>query len=372
MEMKMLLRMMADNKASDLFISAHCAPSLKIKGVLKSVGNESLTEQQSKELVYGCMIPEQIFEFETTLECNFGLEEDGLGRFRVSAFKQRGYVGMVVRRIETYIPTIEELNLPNILKKLVLLNRGLVLIVGATGCGKTTSLASMLGYRNTHGTGHIVSIEDPIEYLHEHGSCIITQREVGLDTKSYEVGLKNTLRQAPNVVLIGEIRDQSTMAHAISFSETGHLCMSSLHAANASQALDRILSFFPEQKHKQLLTDLSLNLQAIVAQRLIPTKDKSGYYPAIEILLNTPLVAEHIQKGEIHALADVVRSSEQYGMISFDQHLVRLCRRDIISEQSALKYAESENDVRIELMRDVAVDHAQPNSRLAGVTLLDL
>ena len=258
------------------------------------------------------------------------------------------------------------------MKKVGALRPGAGTHLGATGCGKTTSLASMLGYRNTHGTGHIVSIEDPIEYLHEHGSCIVTQREVGLDTKSYEVGLKNTLRQAPNVVMIGEIRDQATMAHAISFSETGHLCMSSLHAANASQALDRILSFFPEQKQKQLLTDLSLNLQAIVAQRLIPTKDKSGYYPAIEILLNTPLIAEHLRKGELHALADVVSTSEQYGMISFDQHLVRLYRRGIISEHSALKYAESENDVRIELMRDITVDQAQPNSLLAGATLLDM
>ena len=347
MDFEQLLLLMTHKKASDLFITTHKEPSMKVDGQIVPISNTKLTPAQSYQIVTGIMSQRQRDEFENTKECNFAISKEGLGRFRVSAFMQRDSAGMVLRRIETHVPSVEDLNLPPILTELAMTKRGLILVVGATGTGKSTSLAALIRYRNEHSSGHIITIEDPLEYIHNHGGCIVTQREVGIDTESYEVALKNTLRQAPNVILIGEIRTRETMQHAITFAETGHLCLSTLHANNANQALDRILHFFPEDMHPQLFMDLSLNLRAIIAQQLIRRADGKGRYPAVEVLINTPLVSDLIRKGEVHKLKELMKQSREYGMQTFDQALYELYKQGLITYEDALHSADSKNEVRL-------------------------
>lgn len=347
MDFEKLLELMCSEKASDLFITADRAAALKVDGKIKDVSKKPLTEEQSMMLVKSIMTQRQRDDFDNTKECNFAISRRGLGRFRVSAFTQRDAAGMVLRRIETNIPDSESLHLPSILKDVVMENRGLVLFVGATGTGKSTSLASLIKYRNQNSSGHIITIEDPIEFVHPHLGCIVTQREVGMDTESYEVALKNTLRQAPNVILIGEIRTRETMMHALAFAETGHLCLSTLHANNANQAIDRILHFFPEDMHGQVFMDLSLNLKAIIAQQLVARADGKGRYPVMEILLGTPLVSDIIRKGEVHKLKELMKSSRELGMQTFDQALYDLYTQGKISYDDALNAADSRNEVRL-------------------------
>jgi twitching motility protein PilU len=347
MEFNQLLILLAQKKGSDLFITSGRPPSVKIDGVIRPVGKEVLSPRQARELVYSVMNEEQQDEFEETKECQFAIDAKGVGRFRVSAFIQREAAGMVLRRIENRIPTLKELRLPPILRDLSMTKRGMVVFVGATGTGKSTSLAAMVGYRNRHSTGHIITIEDPIEFVHEHDGCIITQREVGVDTQSFEVALKNTLRQAPDVILIGEIRTRETMEHAIVFSETGHLVLATLHANNANQALDRIINFFPEETRTQLFMDLSLNLKSIVAQRLAPRKGGKGRRAVVEVLINTPLASDMIRRGEVHKLKELMKRSGEQGMITFDQALYELYQEGEITYEDALKYADSANEVRL-------------------------
>ncbi|MGB0496587.1 MAG: PilT/PilU family type 4a pilus ATPase, partial [Kangiellaceae bacterium] len=358
-------------KASDLFITAGVPPSIKINGKVMPVTQRALTPEKAREVVLSVMNEEQRREFSRNHECNFAISAAGIGRYRVSAFQQRNNVGMVLRRIETNIPTIEELRLPPILKKLSLTKRGLVIFVGATGTGKSTSLASMIGYRNSATTGHIISIEDPIEFVHNHNKCIITQREVGIDTDSFENALKNTLRQAPDVILIGEVRTSDTMNYAVAFAETGHLCMCTLHANNANQALDRILHFFPREKHNQVLMDLSLNLRAIVAQQLIPTPDGKGRRPAIEILMNTPLVSDHIRKGEMHLIKDLMAKSNEQGMQTFDQSLFKLFKSGEITYDDALHHADSPNDLRLMIKLDSSENEGSAFDNGMGSMMLE-
>lgn len=347
MEFEKLLRLMVEKGASDLFITAGVAPSMKVNGKILPVTKTPLSPEQTRETVLGVMTESQRREFAEKRECNFAISARGIGRFRVSAFYQRNLVGMVLRRIEINIPTMEDLRLPEVLKKLAMTKRGLVIFVGATGTGKSTSLASMIGYRNKNSSGHIITIEDPIEFIHQHQNCIVTQREVGIDTDSFEVALKNTLRQAPDVILIGEVRSRETMDHAVAFAETGHLCLATLHANNANQALDRIIHFFPTEMHQQVWMDLSLNLKAIVAQQLIPTPDGKGRRAAIEVLLNTPLAADMIRKGEVHELKPLMARSTELGMQTFDQALYRLYSQGEITYEDALLHADSANDLRL-------------------------
>ncbi|PAU85899.1 type IV pili twitching motility protein PilT [Pseudomonas sp. WN033] len=347
MEFEKLLRLMVEKGASDLFITAGVSPSMKVNGKILPVTKTPLSPEQTRETVLGVMTEAQRREFAEKRECNFAISARGIGRFRVSAFYQRNLVGMVLRRIEVNIPTIEELRLPEILKKLAMTKRGLVIFVGATGTGKSTSLASMIGYRNKNSSGHIITVEDPIEFIHQHQNCIVTQREVGIDTDSFEVALKNTLRQAPDVILIGEVRSKETMEHAVAFAETGHLCLATLHANNANQALDRIIHFFPTEMHQQVWMDLSLNLKAIVAQQLIPTPDGKGRRAAIEVLLNTPLAADIIRKGEVHELKPLMARSNELGMQTFDQALYKLYSAGEITYEDALLHADSANDLRL-------------------------
>ncbi|HAI94396.1 MAG TPA: type IV pili twitching motility protein PilT [Xanthomonadaceae bacterium] len=343
------LKLMAHQKASDLFITAGMPPSMKVNGRIAPITQTPLTSQQSRELVLNVMTPQQREEFEKTHECNFAIGVANVGRFRVSCFFQRNQVGMVLRRIETKIPTIEELGLPPVIRQLAMTKRGIVLFVGATGTGKSTSLASMIGYRNQNSTGHIITIEDPIEFVHRHEGCIVTQREVGVDTDTWDNALKNTLRQAPDVIMIGEVRTRETMDHAIAFAETGHLVLCTLHANNANQAMDRMINFFPEDRRSQLLMDLSLNLKGIVAQQLIPTPDGKARRAALEVLLGTPLVQDYIRDGEIHKLKDVMKESTQLGMKTFDQSLFDLYQAGEISYEDALRYADSQNEVRLRI-----------------------
>lgn len=346
-EFKRLLELMVQQKASDLFITAGRPPTIKVDGKLIEVSKTMLNNDQSRAIVMSVMTQRQKDEFDNTKECQFAIAFPKLGRFRVSAFTQRDAAGMVLRRIETHIPDAEDLHLPPVLKDLVMSKRGLVLFVGGTGTGKSTSLASLIKYRNQNSSGHIITIEDPLEFLHPHLGCIITQREVGMDTESYEVALKNTLRQAPDVILIGEVRTRETMQNAITFAETGHLCITTLHANNANQALDRILHFFPDEMHNQLFMDLSLNLRGIVAQQLIARADGKGRYPAVEILLNTPLVSDLIRKGEVHKLKELMKNSREHGMQTFDQALYDLYTAGKISYEDALNSADSRNEVRL-------------------------
>src|SRR5690554_2512721 len=346
MEFEKLLRLMVEKGASDLFITAGVAPSMKVHGRILPVTKTPLSPEQTRETVLGVMSEAQRREFAEKKECNFAISARGIGRFRVSAFYQRNLVGMVARRIETQIPTIEDLRLPEILKNLAMTKRGLVIFVGATGTGKSTSLASMIGYRNKNSTGHIITIDDPIEFIHQHQNCIVTQREVGIDIDSFEVALKNTLRQAPDVILIGEVRTRETMEHALTFAETGHLCLATLHANNAKQALDRIIHFFPHERHEQIWLDLSLNLRAIVAQQLLPTVD-GGLCPAIEIMLKSPLIGDLVRKGEVNEIKNVMARSRDLGMQTFDQALYDLFRAGRITEEVALVHADSANDLRM-------------------------
>ena len=347
MDFDALLQLVVHKKASDLFITSGWAPTIKVNGVLQQVSKTQLSPRQSMEVVTSIMTDDQRKEFEQTKECQFAIQRPDIGRFRVSAFVQKDDAGMVLRRIETIIPTIEELNLPPILTELSMTKRGLIIFVGATGTGKSTSLAAMVGHRNRNSSGHIITIEDPVEFVHDHAGCVITQREVGIDTESYEVALKNTLRQAPDVILIGEIRSRETMEHAMTFAETGHLCLSTLHANNANQALDRIIHFFPEDAHKQLFMDLSLNLKAMIAQQLVPTIDGKGRKAVIEIMLNTPLASDFIRKGDIHKLKELMKNSTEQGMQTFDQALYNFYANGDISLENAINYADSSNEVRL-------------------------
>lgn len=348
MDFDKLLQLMVQKNGSDLFITADVPPSMKISGQIIPVTKTPLTAEQTMQLVTSIMTPAQVEEFKQTNECQFAISDRAqTARFRVSAFVQRDMAGMVLRKIETKIPTVEQLNLPPILNEIAMKKRGIVLLVGATGTGKSTTLAAMMGYRNENSRGHIITIEDPIEYVHEHKGCIITQREVGIDTKSFEAGLKNTLRQAPDVILIGEIRSREVMDYAVQYAETGHLVFATLHANNANQAIDRIIHFFESEQHEQILMDLSLNLRAIIAQQLIPTPDGKGRRAAIEILLNTQLVGDYIRKGEIHEIKPVMKRSREVGMQTFDQALFDLYEKGEISYQDALRSADSPNDLRL-------------------------
>ena len=347
MDFNGILKLMSEKKASDLFITVGIPPNIKVHGRISPISKSKLNGEQTRELVFSLMSPAQREEFTNTNECNFAISAKGVGRFRVSAFIQRDSVGMVLRRIENVIPTMEQLLLPPILKDLAMTKRGLIMFVGATGTGKSTSLAGMLEYRNNNSSGHIVTIEDPIEFTHNHSGCIVTQREVGIDTESYQVALKNTLRQAPDVILIGEIRTRETMDHAIAFAETGHLCLSTLHANNANQALDRIINFFPEDRHSQIFMDLSLNLRAIVAQQLIRRPDGKSRRPVVEVLINTPLAADLIRKGEIHKLKELMKRSTEHGMMIFDQALFALYSEGEITYDDAILHADSANEVRL-------------------------
>ncbi len=347
MDFKKLLELMVQKSASDLFITTNRAPSIKVDGVIAEVSKTKLSPAQTLQIIKSIMSQKQWDEFENTKECNFAISSPELGRFRVSAFTQRDHAGMVLRLIQSEIPSADELHLPPVLKDLIMQKRGLVLFVGATGTGKSTTLASLIRHRNEKTTGHIITIEDPLEFVHPHLGCIVTQREVGMDTESYEVALKNTLRQAPDVILIGEIRSRETMQHAITFAETGHLCLSTIHANNANQAIDRILHFFPEEMHNQIFMDLSLNLRGIVAQQLIKRVDGKGRYPAIEILINTPLVSDLIRKGEVHKLKELMQDSREHGMQTFDQALYEMYLAGKISYDDALNSADSRNNVRL-------------------------
>ena len=347
MDFERLLALMVEKGASDLFITAGVPPSMKLNGRVLPVTTTPLSPEKARETVLSVMNEKQRQEFLDTKELNFALSARGIGRFRCSAFYQRNLAGMVLRRIETNIPKIDDLGLPEIIKELAMTKRGLIIFVGATGTGKSPSLAAMIGHRNRNSKGHIISIEDPIEFIHQHQGCIVTQREVGIDTASFEVALKNTLRQAPDVILIGEVRSRETMEHAIAFAETGHLCLCTLHANNANQALDRIIHFFPADRHRQLWMDLSLNLKGIVAQQLIPTPDGNGRRACLEVLLNTPLAADLIRKGDVVELKALMTKSTELGMQTFDQALFELYDQGEITYEDALAYADSPNDLRL-------------------------
>jgi twitching motility protein PilU len=347
--MRDLLNRLVASGGSDLFITAGFAPALKVDGEIASVTPKPLSMEHATLMVRSLMNEQQVAEFEATQECNFAIQARGVGRFRVSAFVQRGSAGAVLRVINTNIPTLQELELPQTLADLVMQKRGLILMVGATGSGKSTSMAAMLGVRNQHSHGHIVTIEDPIEYMHSHGGCIVTQRELGVDTESWGVALKNTLRQAPDVILIGEIRERETMEYAIQFCETGHLCLATLHANSSNQALDRIINFFPEERRSQLLMDISLNLRCIISQRLLRRKSGEGRTPAMEIMLNTPLISDLIFKGEVAGIKEVMSRSTEAGMETFDQCLFRLFEAGRIDYEEALRHADSQNELRLRI-----------------------
>ncbi|MDY7545420.1 PilT/PilU family type 4a pilus ATPase, partial [Glaciimonas sp. CA11.2] len=342
-----LLRLMVSKRGSDLFITADFPPAFKIDGKITPVSNQPLSTAHTMELARAIMNDKQAADFEASKECNFAITPTGVGRFRVSAFIQQGRVGMVLRMITTEIPNFDDLGLPESLKEIAMTKRGLVIMVGATGSGKSTTLAAMIGFRNENSHGHIITLEDPVEYVHPHKNCIITQREIGVDTESWGVALKNTLRQAPDVILIGEIRDRETMDYAISFAETGHLCLATLHANSANQALDRIINFFPEERRAQLLMDLSLNLKGVVSQRLIPLKKTKGRCLAVEIMLNSPLISELIFKGDVLEIKEIMKKSRELGMQTFDQALFDLYEADKITYEDALRNADSLNDLRL-------------------------
>ncbi len=342
-----LLRKMVERNGSDLFLTHGFPPAIKVDGTIHKATDTPLSADQAAIMVRSIMNDRQIKDFDATKECNFAIAPQGIGRFRVSAFIQRGYVGAVLRTITTDIPTLEDLELPPILKDIVMNKRGLVIVVGGTGSGKSTSLAAMIGHRNENSRGHIVSIEDPVEYVHPHNGCVITQREVGVDTESWHAALKNTLRQAPDVILIGEIRDRETMEYGIQFAETGHLCLATLHANSANQALDRIINFFSEDRRQQLLMDLSLNAKAIVSQRLIPREGGIGRVAAMEILLNTPFVADLIFKGKVGKIKEIMAKSTRLGMQTFDQALFELYENSMISYEEAMRNADSKNELRL-------------------------
>jgi twitching motility protein PilU len=344
-----LLKMMISKEGSDLFVTVGFPPAIKIHGNVTPVTKTPLKPEDTKAMVYAVMRDKQLKEFEATNECNFAIAPPGIGRFRANAFVQQGHMGMILRTITTDVPTLAGLKLPEVLKDISLTKRGLVIMVGGTGSGKSTSLAAMINHRNENQSGHIITLEDPIEYVHPHKKCIITQREIGLDTDSWEIALKNTLRQTPDVILMGEIRDSESMEHAIAFAETGHLCAATLHANSANQAMDRVINFFSEERRAQLLMDLSLNLKAVIAQRLLRTPDGKGRSAAIEILINSPLIADLILKGEIHGIKEVMGKSRELGMVTFDQALFDLLEEDKITMDEALKNADSANELRLKV-----------------------
>jgi twitching motility protein PilU len=344
-----LLRLMISRTGSDLFLTADFPPAIKVDGRITKVSPQPLTGQHTIALARAVMNDKQAAEFERTKECNFAISPQGVGRFRCNAFLQQGQVGLVFRTIPQAIPTIDGLGLPAVLKEVAMTKRGLAIFVGATGSGKSTSLAAMVDWRNENSQGHIITVEDPVEFVHAHKNCIVTQREIGLDTDGWEIALKNTLRQAPDVILMGEIRDRETMENAVAFAETGHLCMATLHANSANQALDRIINFFPEERRQQLLMDLSLNLKALISQRLIPRESGRGRIAAVEIMLNTPLVGDMIFKGEIAEIKDLMKRSRELGMQTFDQSLFELYEGHLISYEDALRNADSVNDLRLQI-----------------------
>jgi len=365
-----LLRLMLSKKASDLFITAGFAPAIKVDGKITPVSNQTLTPAHTRELARSIMNDKQWDAFETTNECNFAIAPPDIGRFRVNVFVQQGRTGIVMRTINTVIPKFEELNLPPVLKDISMVKRGLVIFVGGTGSAKSTSLAAIVGYRNENARDHIITVEDPIEYVHEHKQSIITQREVGVDTENWFSALKNMLRQAPDVILIGEIRDRETMEYAIAFAETGHLCLSTLHANSANQALDRIINFFPEEKRDQLLMDLSLNLKGFISQRLIPRKGINGRIAAVEILLNSPLISDLIFKGQVHEIKEVMSKSRELGMQTFDQSLFDLYEAGFISYEDALRNADSLNDLRLKIK--LHGQEAKGRDLMTGLDHLDI
>ena len=365
------LHKLHDAKGSDLFVTVGAPPCIKVNGRIKPLTREALTHEMVHDIIDSIMTADQRQEFQTSHECQFAVSLEGVARFRVSAFYQRNSVGMVCRRIETKIPSFEELDLPESLSELSMQKRGIIILVGATGTGKSTTLAAMLGYRNMEASGHIITIEDPIEFVHKHRKSLVTQREVGIDTESFEVALKNTLRQAPDVILIGEIRTREAMEHAITFAETGHLCLTTLHANNANQAMDRILHFFPEDRHPQILLDLSFNLKGVVAQQLVPSVDGDRRHVALEILLNTPLIQEKIRKGKIEELKELMKDSRHHGMMTFDQSLLELYQEGMISYEQALRHADSSNDLRLAVKLSEGGDAESLSGKLQDLNLID-
>ena len=366
-----LLRKMVEREGSDLFLTAAFPPAIKVDGTIHPATDTPLSPEQAAMMVRSIMNDKQIKEFDSTKECNFAIAPQGIGRFRVSAFIQQGHVGAVLRTITTEIPTLEELDLPPILKDVVMNKRGLVIVVGGTGSGKSTTMAAMIGHRNHNSRGHIVSIEDPVEYVHPHGGCVITQREVGVDTDSWHAALKNTLRQAPDVILIGEIRDKDTMEYAIQFAETGHLCLATLHANSANQALDRIINFFPEERRQQLLMDVSLNTKSFISQRLIPREGGVGRIAAMEIMLNTPLIQDLIFKGEVGEIKQIMAKSTRLGMQTFDQALFYLYEDAAISYEEAMRNADSKNELRLRIKLESKRDSSVADQQSETLKILE-
>jgi len=366
-----LLKKMVEKEGSDLFLTTGFPPAIKVDGQIHKATDTPLSADQSAMMVRSIMNDKQVKEFDSTKECNFAISPQGIGRFRVSAFIQQGMVGAVLRTITTEIPTLGELELPPILKDVVMNKRGLVIIVGGTGSGKSTTLAAMIGHRNENSKGHIISIEDPVEFVHPHRGCVITQREVGVDTDSWHAALKNTLRQAPDVILIGEIRDKETMEYGIQFAETGHLCLATLHANSANQALDRIINFFPEERRQQLLMDLSLNTRAIVSQRLIPRESGIGRIAAMEILLNTPLIADLIFKGDVSHIKEIMAKSTRLGMQTFDQALFVLYEAGTISYEEAMRNADSKNELRLRVKLESKRESVLAEQQAASLQIMD-
>ncbi|NYG33824.1 PilT/PilU family type 4a pilus ATPase [Sphaerotilus montanus] len=366
-----LLRLLVSRGGSDLFLTCDFPPAVKVDGKVVKVSPQPLSSQHTMALARSVMNDKQSAEFERTKECNFAISPQGIGRFRVNAFVQQGQVGMVLRTIPKDLPSIDKLGLPSILKDITMVKRGLVILVGATGSGKSTTLASMVDHRNEAACDHIITIEDPVEFVHPHKNCIITQREVGIDTLTWDAALKNTLRQAPDVILMGEIRDRETMQHAVAFAETGHLCMATLHANSANQALDRIVNFFPEERRDQLLMDLSLNLKAMVSQRLIPREDGAGRIAAVEILLNTPFISDLIFKGEVSAIKEVMKKGREHGMQTFDQALFDLYEGYYITEADALRNADSVNDLRLQIKLNSMRARAGKSTDTGGLSIAE-
>ncbi len=370
-----LLKALHEKKGSDLFITAGFPPAMKLDGEMIQIASKPLSPENTENFVKSIMNEKQIKEFEENLECNFAIAVEGVARFRVNTFIQQGKYGMVLRIINTKIPNIDNIGVPEILKKIIMEKRGLIIVVGATGSGKSTTLAAMIGHRNKNQAGHIITIEDPIEFVHEHEKSIVTQREVGVDTHAWEHALKNTLRQAPDVILVGEIRDRETMEYAITFAETGHLCLATLHANNANQALDRIINFFPEERRNQLLMDLSLNLKSVVSQRLIPAA-KGGRVPAVEILLNTPYVQELIFKGEVGVIKEAMKKGKEIGMKTFDQALFEHYESGVVSYEDALRNADSVTDlklaIKLESKRGIPIEHQKSSMETkSGLKIMD-
>ncbi len=366
-----LLSKMQEDGGSDLFITAGAPPSMRLHGKITPITDKKMTPQQTVALAISVMEDKEQTEFQATKECNFAISVPNVARFRVNAFVQRGSAGMVIRIIGFEVPSFEKLNLPVVLKDVAMITRGLVIFVGGTGSGKSTSLAALIDYRNENSQGHIITIEDPVEFVHKHKGCLVTQREVGTDTETFEIALKNTLRQAPDVILIGEIRDEHTMEHAIAFAETGHLCLATLHANNTNQAMDRIINFFPEERRNQLLLDLSLNLKAVISQRLLATPGGDGRRAAVEILLNSPLMSELIKKGEIHEMKELVKKSGEQGMITFDEAIFKLIKSGEVTLEEGMRNADSVNDLRLRIKLDESGAGAMADDDSGGLELKD-